>query len=579
MDDNSIVQVKERASKWLSDKYDADTRNEVEHLLQSDEKELIDAFYRDLEFGTGGLRGIMGAGTNRMNIYTVAKATQGLANYLKKNFPKLPQIKVSVAHDSRNNSRLFAETVAKIFAANNIKVYLFDALRPTPELSFSIRHFNCQSGVVITASHNPKEYNGYKAYWDDGGQVVPPHDENIIAEVEKIADISEVKFSGNENLISIIGSEVDDIYINKIKELSLSPELVAKHSDLKIVYTPIHGTGVKMVPLALKKFGFTNILHVPEQDIPDGNFPTVKSPNPEESAALSLAIEKAKTANAELVMATDPDADRVGVAIKDNKGDFILLNGNQTGSLLIYYLLYRWNETGKIKGKEYIVKTIVTTELIAQIALKYKVKCYDVLTGFKYIAEIIRKNEGKSLFIGGGEESYGYLAGEFVRDKDAVMACALIAEAAAWAKEYGKSLYDLLLDIYMEFGFYKESLVNVSKKGKEGQEEIRKMMDNYRKNPPTSLGNSKVIRIMDFETRKSIDTSSSKTDPIDLPKSNVLQFLTSDGSKITIRPSGTEPKIKFYFSVKGLLNTKELFEKAKTDSDEKIKSICKELHL
>jgi phosphoglucomutase len=578
MDDNFVEQVKERASKWLSEKYDADTRKQVEHLLQSDEKELIDSFYRDLEFGTGGLRGIMGAGTNRMNIYTVAKATQGLANYLKKNFPELPLIKVSVAHDCRNNSRLFAETVAKIFAANNIKVYLFDSLRPTPELSFSIRHFKCQSGVVITASHNPKEYNGYKAYWDDGGQVVPPHDENIIAEVEKISDISEVKFSGNENLISIIGSEVDDIYINKIKELSLSPELVAKHSDLKIVYTPIHGTGVKMVPMALKKFGFTNISHVPEQDISDGNFPTVKSPNPEESAALSMAIEKAKATNAELVMATDPDADRVGIAVKDNSGDFILLNGNQTGSLLIYYLLYRWNETGKIKGKEYIVKTIVTTELIARIAEKYKVKCYNVLTGFKFIAEIIRQNEGKSVFIGGGEESYGYLAGEFVRDKDAVMACALIAEAAAWAKEIGKSLYDLLLDIYIEFGFYKESLVNVSKKGKEGQEEIRKMMDNFRNNPPTTLGNSQVIRIMDFETRKSIDMKTSITDAIDLPKSNVLQFLTSDGSKITIRPSGTEPKIKFYFSIKGIMNSKELYKKVINDSDEKIKLICKELN-
>jgi phosphoglucomutase len=568
-----------RAEEWLSAKYDIDTRLEVERLLKHDESTLVDAFYRDLEFGTGGLRGIMGVGSNRMNIYTVGKATQGLVNYLKKNFPSLKIIKVAIAHDCRNNSRLFAETTAKIFAANGIKVYLFESLRPTPELSFAVRHFNCQSGVVVTASHNPKEYNGYKVYWDDGGQIVPPHDKNIINEVENIKSIEEIKTSGNENLIESIGTEIDEIYTNKIKELSISPDFVSRQKNMKIVYTPIHGTGVKLVPVSLKKFGFTNIVNVPEQDVSDGNFPTVKSPNPEESAALSMAIEKAKSVGAELVMATDPDADRVGIAIKNNDGNFILLNGNQTGSILIYYLIRRWSENGKLKGKEYIVKTIVTTELIAEIAAKFKVETYDVLTGFKYIAEIIKQNEGKKLFIGGGEESYGYLAGEFVRDKDAVIACSLIAEATAWAKDKGQTLFELLLDLYMEFGFYKESLINVSKKGKEGQDEIQRMMENYRSNTPKSLGGSKVVRVYDYLIGKVIDIQAGKTNELQLPKSNVLQFVTYEGSKITIRPSGTEPKIKFYFGVKQSLKDKSQYDKVNTETELKIKRIAKELGL
>lgn len=580
MSNTEILEVvKKRAAEWLSSKYDENTKKEVERLLKFDEKELIDAFYRELEFGTGGLRGIMGVGSNRMNIYTVAKATQGLANYLIKNFPKLDQIKVAIAHDSRNNSRLFAETTAKIFAANGIKVFLFDTLRPTPELSFTIRHFGCQSGVVITASHNPKEYNGYKAYWDDGGQVVPPHDKNIIAEVEKISSIDEIKFSGNEKLIENIGISIDEIYTDKVKELSLSSDVVSKFSDIKIVYTPIHGTGVKLVPLVLKKYGFKNIINIPEQDVSDGNFPTVKSPNPEEPAALAMAIEKAKTTGAELVMATDPDADRVGIAVKDDKGEFILLNGNQTGSILIYYLLTRWSETGKLKGREYIVKTIVTTDLIAEIAKKFKVPHYDVLTGFKYIAEIIKKNEGKATFIGGGEESYGYLAGEFVRDKDAVMACALIAECAAWAKSKGKSLYDILMEIYTEIGFYKEGLINVTKKGKEGQEEIQQMMEAFRKNVPKSLGGSDVIRFFDYQSQTEIDYKTGKQIVIDQPKSNVLQFLTADGSKVTVRPSGTEPKIKFYFSIKGKMVSKNDYLFASKEIGTKISNIAKELGL
>lgn len=569
--------VKQRAQEWLTEAFDKDTRNEVKRLLEGDEKELIDAFYRDLEFGTGGLRGIMGAGTNRMNIYTVGRATQALANYLKKTFPELNPIKVAVAHDSRNNSRLFAETTAKIFAANGIEVYLFDALRPTPELSFTIRHLGCQSGVVITASHNPKEYNGYKAYWNDGGQVVPPHDKNIIEEVGRTT-FADIRWSGNEHLIKIVGNEIDEIYTDKIKSLSLSPDIVAKYSDIKIVYTPIHGTGVKLVPMALAKYGFTNIIHVPEQDIPDGNFPTVKSPNPEESAALTLAIEKARQTGADLVMATDPDADRVGIAVKYNN-DFVLLNGNQTGSLLIYYLLTRWHENNKLTGKEYVVKTIVTTDLIAEIARKFNVECFEVLTGFKYIAEIIRENEGKKTFIGGGEESYGYLAGEFVRDKDAVMACALIAEAYAWAKSQNKSMFDLLLEMYVNFGFYKESLINVTKKGKEGQEEIARMMENYRQNPPRSLGGSEVVKIYDYLNKTVKDARGNNLDTIQLPKSNVLQFVTADGSKITVRPSGTEPKIKFYFSVKSAMNSVDQFAALDKQATDRIQAIARELGL
>ncbi len=574
-----IEDIKKRANSWLSEKYDAQTRTEVEKLLKGDEKELIECFYRDLEFGTGGLRGIMGAGTNRMNIYTVGAATQGLCNYIKKQFEGQKEIKVAIAHDSRNNSRLFAETTANVFTANGFKVYLFESLRPTPELSFAIRHFGCQSGVVVTASHNPKEYNGYKVYWNDGGQIVAPHDNNIIAEVNKIKSINEVKFDGNKSLITSIGSEIDEIYTDKIKALSLIPELIAKHKDIKIVYTPIHGTGVKLVPMILNKMGFTNIINVPEQDISDGNFPTVKSPNPEESDALSLAIEKAKTTGADLVMATDPDADRVGIAVRDNSGNFMLLNGNQTGSVLIYYLLTKWKENGKLTGKEYIVKTIVTTELIAEMSKTFGVEYFDVLTGFKFIAEVIKENEGKKTFIGGGEESYGYLAGEFVRDKDAVMACALIAEAAVWAKEQGKTMFDILLDIYEKFGLYKEALINVTKKGKEGAEEIQKMMEDYRVNPPKSLAGSEVIELFDYQTQKQTNLKSKAEKAIALPKSNVLQFLTADGTKITVRPSGTEPKIKFYVGTKAAMSNKGQYTTVNKQLEEKIGAIKKDLSL
>lgn len=570
--------IKQKAEEWLSGNFDEATKQEVKRLIEEDGTEIVDSFYRALEFGTGGLRGIMGVGTNRMNIYTVGMATQGLCNYLLQQF-KGQQVKVAVACDSRNNSKLFAETTAKIFAANGFKVYLFESLRPTPELSFTIRHFGCQSGVVITASHNPKEYNGYKAYWDDGGQVVPPHDKNIIAEVEKITSVDAVKWSGNESNIEIIGNEIDEIYTNKIKALSLNPECIAKHHDMKIVYTPIHGTGVKLVPMTLKKYGFTNIITVAEQEISDGNFPTVKSPNPEESAALFMATEKAKAIGADLVLATDPDADRVGIAIRDNKGEIILMNGNQTASILLYYLLSQWKAKGKIQGKEYIVKTIVTTELLAAMAQKFGVESFDVLTGFKYIAEIIKQLEGKKQYIGGGEESYGYLAGDFVRDKDAVMACALIAEAAAWAKDQGKTLYDVLLDIYVEFGFYKESLLNITKKGKSGAEEIVAMMANYRQNPPKEINGSKVVMMKDYKEQKTTDLVKGTTAPIALVKSDVLQFFTEDGSKISVRPSGTEPKIKFYFGIKESLCCKEKYDEVKQKLDDKLNNIIKSLNV
>ncbi len=573
-----LTTVRQRAQAWLSESIDETTRAQVKHMLENDENELIESFYRDLEFGTGGLRGIMGAGTNRMNIYTVGMATQGLCNYLLKQFPG-QEIKVALAHDSRNNGKLFCEAAANIFSANGIKVYLFDALRPTPELSFAIRYLGCKSGAVVTASHNPKEYNGYKVYWEDGGQIIEPHDTNIINEVLKITSVDEVKWKGNPNDITIIGDEIDKVYIKEIKALSLSPDVIAKNKDLKIVYTPIHGTGVKLVPMALKEFGFNNIIHVDEQDIPDGNFPTVKSPNPEESAALNMAIEKAKATGAHLVMATDPDADRVGIAVRNNNGEFELLNGNQTGSILIYYLLTKWKENGKLKGKEYVVKTIVTTELIAAMANDFKVEYFDVLTGFKYIADIIKQNDGKKKFIGGGEESYGYLAGDFVRDKDAVMACALIAEAAAWAFSQGKTMFDLLSEIYMRYGFYKEKLVNVVKKGKSGAEEIQQMMVDYRKNPPKSINGSPVVCIKDYKTQKEMDLQTKTEKAISLPKSNVLQFLTADGSIISVRPSGTEPKIKFYIGTKMELKQAVDYQKVNSQLDEKIKGICVDMKI
>lgn len=571
--------ILKKAQEWLNPEFDAETRNEVKNLIEQNPKDFTDAFYRSLEFGTGGLRGIMGAGTNRMNNYTVGMATQGLANYLLQQFKNLPEIRVAIAVDSRNNSMKFAQTAAQILSANGIKVYLFDSLRPTPELSFAVRCFKCQSGIVITASHNPKEYNGYKVYWDDGGQVVPPHDKNIIAEVNKIQSVKEVKFKGNDNLIKTIGNEIDEMYINTLASLSLSPEINRKHSNLKIVYTALHGTGVKLVPMALKKFGFANVNTVKEQDVSDGNFPTIFSPNPEEASALKMALELAQKIDAEIVMATDPDADRVGLGVKDDTGKFILLNGNQAATLLIYYLLFKWNEKGMIKGKEFIVKTIVTTDLLADIAKRFKVECHEVLTGFKYIAEIIRKLEGEKTFIGGGEESYGYLAGSFVRDKDAILCCALFAEIAAWAKEQNKSLYQLLIEIYVEFGLYKEHLISLTKKGKEGAEEIKAMMVNFRSNPPKTIGGSKVTLVHDYEMRITTNLQSGKTTPIEFPKSDVIQLITEDKTRISIRPSGTEPKIKFYFGVRGELKSVAEYKQVIAKLDEKIKGIVEELKI
>ena len=531
----------EVAKQWLSEDYDEATRAEVRRLMENDPKELEESFYRNLEFGTGGLRGIMGVGTNRMNKYTVGMATQGVANYLKQNFKDLPQISVAVSFDSRNNSAEFAKITANVFAANGIKVYLFDSLRPVPELSYSIRHLKCQSGVMVTASHNPKEYNGYKAYWEDGAQVTAPHDTNIINEVLKITSPSMVKFEGGQENIQMVGADVDEAYLSDVSTLLVSPESVKNHADMKMVYTPLHGTGITLVPKILSRMGFTNLSLVEAQVVSDGNFPTVKSPNPEENSALEMAVALAEEKGADLVMATDPDADRVGIAIRDNEGKITLLNGNQTASILTYYLLRRWKELGKLNENTYIVKTIVTTELMAAMAKAYGVKCYNVLTGFKYIASVIRENEGKATFIGGGEESYGYNAGEFVRDKDAVITCALIAECAAWCADQGKTLYQLLQDIYAEFGMYKESLISLTKKGKAGLEEIQAMMKGYRENPPASIGGSPVVKVIDYN----------KPEETGLPKSNVLQFYTEDGSVVSVRPSGTEPKIKFYFGVHG----------------------------
>ncbi len=565
--------VIESAKTWLGKQYDADTRTQVQYLIDNDPKELEDSFYRNLEFGTGGLRGIMGVGTNRMNKYTVGAATQGLANYLKKNFAHLPEVKVAIAHDCRNNSRLFAETTANIFSANGFKVYLFEDLRPTPELSFAVRQFGCQSGVVVTASHNPKEYNGYKAYWDDGAQVVAPHDTNIIDEVTKITDVSQILFDGNPANIISLGSEFDTLYISKIKELSISPDAIARQKEMKIVYTPIHGTGVKLVPQTLEAFGFEAVYNVPEQDLTDGNFPTVNSPNPENADALQMAIDKAEAVGAELVLATDPDADRVGIAVRDTSGKFVLLNGNQTASVLIYYLIKKRAEANLLKGHEYIVKTIVTTDLLNAIAQKFGVESFDTLTGFKYIAEIIGQNEGKKLFIGGGEESYGYLAGEFVRDKDAVMAAALIAEAAAYAKDRGMSFYEQLIDIYVELGLYQEGLVNVVKKGKDGAEAIKQMMQDYRANPPKEIAGSKVIEIRDYKTSVLDNFVTETIEPLAFPKSDVLQFFTQDGAKITVRPSGTEPKIKFYISVNCALDSKENYPVKQAELKKRIDAI------
>lgn len=576
MQNDLLTEVIAKANSWLEGNYDEETKERVKYLLEHDEAELVESFYRHLEFGTGGLRGIMGVGTNRMNIYTVGMATQGLCNYLLKQFPG-EEISMAFAHDSRNNGTLFCETAAQICIANGIKVYLFDSLRPTPELSFAIRHLGCKSGVVVTASHNPKEYNGYKVYWEDGGQIIAPHDKNIIDEVQKITSVDEVKWNGNKDEIIVIGDEVDRAYLDALMTVSLSPEIVDRQSNLKIIYTPIHGTGVKLVPEILKEVGFKNVYHVPEQDVPDGNFPTVKSPNPEESAALNMALEKAREVDADLVMATDPDADRVGIAVKNEQGEFELLNGNQTGSFLLYYLLTQWQAKGKITGKEYMVKTIVTTELLAAMARDFHVEYYDVLTGFKFIADIIKKNEGFKKFIGGGEESYGYLAGDFVRDKDAVMSCMLIAEATAWAKEQGKSVFDILTEIYLKYGFYKEALVNLVKKGKSGAEEIQQMMDAYRNETPTEINGAAIIKVKDYLTQVESDFLTGGKRKIDLPKSNVLQFFTADGSKISVRPSGTEPKIKFYIGTKAKMENATDYKKTEQLLAERINAISKDL--
>ncbi len=574
--DKSIIA---KAQQWLGENFDEQTRQQVKQLMDENPDELFESFYTDLEFGTGGLRGIMGVGSNRMNKYTVGMATQGLANYLHLMFPNISEIKVAIAYDSRNNSKYFAQISAEILSANNCKVFLFEELRPTPELSFAIRHLGCQSGIVITASHNPKEYNGYKVYWEDGGQLVAPHDDNVIVEVRKITAIDMIRFSAKpENIISI-GKEVDLAYLAEVKKLSFIPEIIHKHKDISIVYTALHGTGITLVPIALKQYGFKNIHLVEEQAIPDGNFPTIKSPNPEEKAALAMAIEKAKLVNAELVLATDPDADRVGVAIKDDRGEYILLNGNQTASLLIYYLINQWKKTGKLLGKEFIVKTIVTSELLVEIANKFGVEYFDVLTGFKYIAEIIRKFEGQKTFIGGGEESYGYLVGDFVRDKDAVISCCMIAETAVHAKEQGISLYALLLEIYKEFGMYYESLLSITKKGKSGADEIKQMMANFRTNPPKAINDSKVVAIKDYKLQRNINTLNGNIANIELPKSDVLQVFTADGSKITIRPSGTEPKIKFYFGIKTELKDVSKFKEIESVCKQKIDAIIEDLAL
>ncbi len=573
-----IKQCTEKALKWLTPAYDADTQAEVKRMLDNPDKTaLIDAFYTNLEFGTGGLRGIMGAGTNRMNIYTVGAATQGLANYLNKCFAGKKDISVVVGHDCRNNSRLFAEISANIFSANGIKVYLFDDMRPTPEMSFAIRTLKCQSGIIITASHNPKEYNGYKAYWDDGAQVLAPHDKGIIDEVNNVSSVDKIKFEGNKDLIQIIGKEIDDEYLRMVHTISIDPEVIKRQKDLKIVYTPIHGTGMMLIPQSLKLWGFENVHCVPEQMVKSGDFPTVVSPNPENAEALSMAINLAKQLDADIVMASDPDADRVGMACKDNKGEWVLINGNQTCLIFLYYIIKNRIAMGKMKGNEFIVKTIVTTELIKAVAEKNHIEMYDCYTGFKWIARQIRLNEGKKQYIGGGEESYGFLAEDFVRDKDAVSACSLLAEICAWAKDQGKTLYDILMEIYVEYGFSKEVTVNVVKPGKTGADEIKAMMEGFRANPPKELGGSKVVLVKDYKTLKATDAEGNVS-AIDMPEtSNVLQFFTADGTKVSVRPSGTEPKIKFYMEVKGKMGCPKCYAGATAEATEKIEAIKKSL--
>ena len=597
-------EILNKAKQWLTGNYDEKTKKEIQYLIDNNDPELENAFYQNLEFGTGGLRGVIGVGTNKMNIYTVGMATQGFANYIKKAFPNEKEIKVAVIHDCRIRSRLFAETTANIFAANGFKVYLSKELRPTPELSFAIRHLGCQAGVNITASHNPAKYNGYKAYWNDGCQLVPPHDTNVIDEVNKIASIDDVKWKGNEQNIILWDELIDRPYIDAIKSLSINGDIIKKQKDLKIVYTPIHGTGIKLVPRVLQELGFENVNVVEEQAVVSGEFPSLRkpgvgeikeedfvtekdwlnkihevtgSPNPEKESAMKLAIEKGKAMNADIIMATDPDGDRVGIVVKNSEGNYVIMNGNQTATILTQYLLSAWQKAGKLKGKEFVVKTIVTTELITEMCKKYGVEMFDVLTGFKYIGEKIRLLEGKKQYIGGGEESYGYLAGDFVRDKDAVIACSLVAEAAAVAKNEGKSLYDVLVDTYVEYGMYKESLCSIEKEGKAGKEAIKAMMDNFRANPPKELNGSPVAYIKDYGQSITTDCKTGKTEKIDLPKSNVLQFFAEDGSKVTARPSGTEPLIKFYFGVKTKINSKAELKQAEEKLNKKIEGLKKSL--
>ncbi len=570
--------IQAKVDAWLTGNFDQATKDEVVALQQNNPADLADAFYRNLEFGTGGLRGLMGVGTNRMNKYTVGMATQGYANYLRASFPG-QQVKVAIAHDSRNNSRFFAETSAHVFAANGIQVYLFEALRPTPELSFAIRHLKCQGGVVCTASHNPKEYNGYKAYWDDGSQLVPPHDKNVIKEVEKIASVDDVKWAGGDERIQLIGKEIDEEYRKMVKQLSVYPEVIARNKDLKIVYTPIHGTGITLIPQVLKDFGFQNVHIVEEQSVPDGNFPTVVYPNPEESEAMNLGLKLAEKLDADILAGTDPDADRIAIGVKDFSGKWVLMNGNQTAVLAFNYLIEARKTKGIAKSNDMVITTIVTTPMIDQIAEKNNVRCYRVLTGFKWIAEMIREKEGKENYIIGGEESFGLMIGDKIRDKDGVSAVALLCEMAAYEKEKGRTLYQKMIDLYVEYGLYRENLVSITKKGMDGQQQIAAMMEGFRNNPPKQINGSDVVQLLDYELQKGINPQMGSEWNINLPKSNVLQFVLADGSIISARPSGTEPKIKFYVSVNTKIAREEEFDKANAALDEKIKAIIKDLKL
>ena len=570
--------IQNKINTWLNGNFDQQTRDEILRLQKENPDQLADAFYKDLEFGTGGLRGIMGVGTNRMNKYTVGMATQGYANYLKQSFPN-GQVRVAIAHDSRNNSRFFAETTANVFAANSIKVFLFDSLRPTPELSFAIRHLKCQGGVVCTASHNPKEYNGYKAYWNDGGQLVPPHDKNVIKEVENIGSVENVKWTGGSDNITIIGKDVDEAYMNMVKGLSVYPEIIQKHRDLKIVYTPIHGSGIKLVPEVLKRFGFTNVHLVKEQMEPDGNFPTVNYPNPEEKATMSIGLKNAEELDADILLGTDPDADRVGIGIKDNHGDWVLMNGNQTAVLAFNYMIEARKAKGIATPNDMVIKTIVTTEMIDKIAQQNGVHCYNVLTGFKWIAELIREKEGKENFIIGGEESFGMMIGDKIRDKDAVSAVALLCEMAAYEKEKGRSLFEKLVDLYVQYGFYYEELISITKKGMDGQTQIAAMMEDFRNNPPRMIEGLPVVELLDYEKRVGKNLATDESWDIKLPKSNVLQFVLATGDKISARPSGTEPKIKFYFSVNAKLQSVDEFDNMLKQLQSKIQRIIAEMNL